>query len=79
MTFHTISQNPYRILGVLSNSPLKERVGNQNRLAAFAKVGKEITFPNDFATILAEKPNRTPDSIAAANIALNLDGKTGAA
>lgn len=73
MTIHIISQNPYRILGVLSNSPLKERVGNQNRLVAFAKVGKEISFPNDFATILAEKPVRTPDSITAANTAINLD------
>lgn len=73
MTIHIISQNPYRILGVLSNSPLRERVGNQNRLAAFAKVGREVVFPNDFATILAEKPVRTPDSITAANTAINLD------
>ena len=73
MSFHTISQNPYRILGVLSNSPLKERVGNQNRLTAFAKIGKEVAFPNDFATIFTDKPVRTPDSIAAANTAINLD------
>lgn len=68
-----ISQNPYRVLGVLSNSPLKERVGNQNRLAAFAKVGKEVSFPNDFAHIIPEKPVRTSDSISSANVALNLD------
>ena len=60
-------------MGVLSNSPLKERVGNQNRLAAFAKVGREVAFPNDFASILTDKPIRTPDSIAAANTAINLD------
>ena len=59
-------------MGVLSNSPLKERVGNQNRLAAFAKVGKEVAFPNDFASILTDKPYRTPESIAAANTAINL-------
>lgn len=68
-----INQNPYRVLGVLSNSPLMERIGNQNRLAAFAKVGKEISFPNDFASIIPEKPVRTTESIAAANVALNLD------
>ena len=73
MTIHIISQNPYRILGVLSNSPLKERVGNQNRLAAFAKIGKEVAFPNDFATILSDKPIRTSESIATANTAINLD------
>lgn len=68
-----ISQNPYRVLGVLSNSPLRERVGNQNRLAAFAKVGKEVSFPNDFAPIIPDKPVRTSDSISSANVALNLD------
>ena len=70
---HVVSQNPYRILGVLSNSSLKDRVGNQNRLVAFAKVGKEVSFPDDFATILSDKPIRTPDSIATANSAINLD------
>ncbi|MBD5362032.1 MAG: hypothetical protein HDR81_05950 [Bacteroides sp.] len=52
---------------------MKERVGNQNRLAAFAKVGKEVSFPNDFATILTDKPVRTPESIGAASTAINLD------
>lgn len=60
-------------MGVLSNSPLKERVGNQNRLTAFAKIGKEVTFPNDFASIFTDKPIRTTESIAAANAAINLD------
>ncbi|MCM1222785.1 MAG: hypothetical protein NC548_50845 [Lachnospiraceae bacterium] len=68
-----ITNNPYRILGVLSNSPLRERVGNQNRLAAFAKVGKEVSFPNDFATVITDKPQRTSENISAANTALNLD------
>lgn len=73
MTIHIISQNPYRILGVLSNSPLKERIGNQNRLAAFAKVGKEVVFPNDFAEIISEKPIRTSETISSANNCINLD------
>lgn len=68
-----ITNNPYRILGVLSNSPLKERVGNQNRLAAFAKVGKMASFPNDFDALIPDKPVRTSESVAAANVALNLD------
>lgn len=73
MCIELIKNNPYRILGVLSNSPLKDRVGNQNRLAAFAKVGKEMTFPNDFNEVLTEKPLRTIENIAFANTALNLD------
>lgn len=68
-----ITNNPYRVLGVLSNSPLKDRVGNQNRLAAFAKVGKDVVFPNDFESIIAIKPTRSSENITAANTALNLD------
>lgn len=69
----SITNNPYRVLGILSNSPLKDRVGNQNRLEAFAKVGKEITFPYDFTSVISEKPQRTVEDISAANAALNLD------
>lgn len=69
---NAIVNNPYRILGVLSNSPLKERIGNQNRIAAFAKVGKEMTFPNDFAGIIPAKPLRTADSVTTAVTSLNL-------
>ena len=35
-----IINNPYRQLGVYSNSPIKERVANHNRLKAFLKVGQ---------------------------------------
>lgn len=52
MAIQTIINNPYRILGVLSNSPLKERVANLNKLNAFAKVGKKVSFPNDFGNII---------------------------
>lgn len=69
----SIAQNPYRTLGVLSNSPLRERVGNQNRLVAFAKVGKEVAFPNDFVEVITEKPLRTSEAISSANNSLNLD------
>lgn len=68
-----ITNNPYRVLGVLSNSPLKDRVGNQNRLAAFAKVGKEVVFPNDFVEIITTKPIRSSENVSTANTALNLD------
>lgn len=73
MSLEHIINNPYRVLGVLSNSPLKERVGNQNRLAAFAKVGKETSLPYDFIAIIGEKPVRTAESIASATTSINLD------
>lgn len=61
------------MLGVLVSSTLKERVANYNRLNAFAKVGKEISFPNDFNNILFAKPSRTINSVSSANTAINLD------
>lgn len=73
MGLKLIYNNPYRVLGVLSNSPLKERVGNQHRLAAFAKLGKEVSFPNDFSKIIREKPLRSSESITAADNNLSLD------
>lgn len=47
-----IEQNPYRILGVLSNSPKKEIVANLGKIKAFSKTGRSITFENDFLEIL---------------------------
>ena len=47
-----IHNNPYRILGVYSNSPTKERVANHNKLTAFFKVGKNISFPLDLPVLL---------------------------
>lgn len=73
MSLKLIYNNPYRVFGVLSNSPLKERVGNQHRLAAFAKIGKEVSFPNDFSEIIGEKPLRSSENITAAANDLNLN------
>ena len=42
-----ISHNPYRILGVYSNSPKKDVLSNLNKMKAFLKVGKEVSFPLD--------------------------------
>lgn len=42
-----LSHNPYRILGVYSNSPKKDMLSNINKMKAFLKVGKTISFPLD--------------------------------
>lgn len=60
-----IEQNPYRVLGVLSNSSKKEIVANFGKIKAFSKTGKTVSFENDFSTIL--KPViRTEESSAKA-------------
>lgn len=66
-----IEDNPYRIIGVFSNSPKKEKVANMNKLKAFIKVGRSVSFPLDLDGILPSV-SRTEDSIAAADSKLTL-------
>lgn len=47
-----ITNNPYRVLGVYSNSPTKEIVSNEGKMKAFLKVGKSVSFPVDFSSFL---------------------------
>ncbi len=49
---NTIEHNPYRYLGVYSNSPTRESVANQGKINAFLKVGKTISFPLDLPDLL---------------------------
>lgn len=46
------SYNPYRILGVYSNSPKKDVLSNLNKMKAFLKVGKNVSFPLDLPHFL---------------------------
>lgn len=66
-----IINNPYRQLGVYSNSPMKERVANHNRLKAFLKVGKQVDFPLDLLQYLAPV-DRTSESVAQVEANLTL-------
>lgn len=67
-----VRNNPYRVLGVYVNSPVKDRVTNKNRLAAFARVGKPCVFPKDMTELFAN-PSRSVDDIARAEQQINLD------
>lgn len=66
-----LQNNPYRLLGVYSNSPTKERLANHNRMKAFLKVGKSISFPLDMPQYLSSI-NRTEASVADAEAKLTL-------
>lgn len=66
-----ISSNPYRILGVYSNSSIKERIANSNKLKAYLKVGKSVSFPLDLSNLIPA-PIRVPESIEHANGSVNL-------
>ena len=66
-----IEDNPYRLLGVYANSSIKERLANFNRMKAFLKVGKSVSFPLDFPQFLSPA-NRSEESLAAAVAKLTL-------
>lgn len=66
-----LRNNPYRLLGVYSNSPTKERLANHNRMKAFLKVGKPVSFPIDLPQYLSSI-NRTEASVVEAEAKLTL-------
>ena len=66
-----IENNPFRIVGVFSNSSLKELTANKTRITAYAKVGKEVSFPTDAIGGLSAV-DRTVDSISKADHELAL-------
>ena len=66
-----LRNNPYRLLGVYSNSPTKERLANHNRMKAFLKVGKPVSFSLDLPQYLSAI-QRTEASVMAAEAQLTL-------
>lgn len=68
---NVLKNNPYRLLGVYANSPTKERLANHNRMKAFLKVGKSVSFPLDLPQYL-QSNNRTDALVADADAKLAL-------
>ena len=66
-----ILNNPYRILGVYSNSPKKEQIANKGKMQAFLRVKKSMPFPLDLKGILPEV-NRTQEAVDYADSELAL-------
>lgn len=48
---NAIAHNPFRILGMFANDPLRIQTANIARIRAFNKVGKECFFESDFTDI----------------------------
>ena len=66
-----IIYNPYRVLGVYSNSSKKEQIANKGKLQAFLKVGKNMSFPLDLTPLLPQL-NRTEEMVQEAESQLTL-------
>ncbi|MBQ0086775.1 MAG: hypothetical protein KBS72_03705 [Bacteroidales bacterium] len=68
-----LSQNPFRVLGVFSNSPQKDIVRNISKLRAYISTNKDISFPLDLNDALPPVV-RTLDSVQQAQGRINLPG-----
>lgn len=66
-----IQDNPFRQLGVYSNSPKKERMANLSRMRAYLKVGKQPASDLDFVGLLPPI-ERSEESVANAEANLTL-------
>lgn len=74
MISNLLSHNPYRILGVFSNSPKKDVLSNLNKMKAFLKIGKNVSFPLDLPQFLPSiDRDETIVSSAQAAIELPMD------
>ena len=65
------THNPYRILGVYGCASRKDILLHVNRLKAYAKVHKSMTFPSDMAGLITA-PGRSLEEIAKAESQLSL-------
>lgn len=65
-TFNMISiveNNPFRILGVYSDTPLKNVIANANKIKAFVKIGKSVPMETDKINGFTSLPTRTAETV----------------
>ena len=67
------SQNSYRVLGVVSNSGVKEIKKNISKLKAFSKIGKDVAFDYDLSFLNLAKLDRKESSLLQSENSLNMD------
>ena len=68
-----ISQNPFRVISVLSNSGAKEIKKNLSKIKAFTKIGKSPSFQYDFNFLNLAQINRSEDVVSRVENKLLLD------
>ena len=66
-----VSENPFRVLGVLANASAKEIAASSTKIKRFAMAGKAISSATDFNDYLGEV-HRTPEAIDEALAKINL-------
>ena len=67
------SQNPYRVIGIPSNSGIKIIQKNLSKLKAFSKLGKDLEFDFDFNFLNLDKIDRSSAVISKVESKILLD------
>lgn len=67
------SNNPYRILGILSNAGQKEIQKNISKLKAFSKIGKDMELDYNLSFLNLSKNDMSETLLLKSNNQLNLD------
>lgn len=58
-----VENNPYRVLGVYSDTPLKNVIANANKIKAFVKIGKSVPMETDKINGFTSLPTRTAETV----------------
>ena len=66
-----IKNNPYRMLGVVTNDSSATLMSHNSQMKAYASIGKPISFPYDLNMAFGEMPQRQPSALASAVAALS--------
>ncbi len=66
-----IEKNPFRILGVCSNSAKREIIANKNKMLAFVRLNKSVSFPMDM-NVFMPAPERSQEDLRKAEADINL-------
>ena len=66
-----IKNNPYRVLGVVTNGSSATLVSHNSQMKAYASIGKSVSFPHDLDMTFGERPQRQPLALTSAMAALS--------
>lgn len=69
-----IKENPFRILGLYSNSGAREQSLNAVKISRYTAVGKSVSFPTDLSSILGDV-NRSSSSVEEASRKIQLNSE----
>ena len=68
-----LNNNPYRFLGVISNSGIKNVQKNLSKIKAYSKIGKHLSLPYELSFFNLQKINRSESLIKEAENKILLD------